>query len=451
MNSKTLYIFPFVKYIKPTWYFNLLPVNYDYSLWINYDLLSDKEKSLIDFDDAYSSREASLRDAAYQANQKGIMEAGKELELEIKDEVSLEDNYRFIRKYFNTHWALLIFFIRLVSFHNPVKEFLAYKKTRNVKRVNVYTLVREYGTGSSSENDEVQPLVSVIIPTLNRYQYLDDVLKDLEKQTYKNFEVIICDQTDVINEEFYENRDLNIRLIKQKEKALWLARNRSIKESKGDYILLFDDDSRVNPDWIGQHLRCIEYFQCDISSGVSISVTGAKVPENYSFYRWGDQLDTGNVMIKKDVFRKVGLFDRQFEKQRMGDGEFGLRCYLAGLLNVSNPKAQRLHLKVSTGGLRQMGSWDGFRPKKLFAPRPIPSVLYLTRKYFGTSAAKQLLLLSVPPSLIPYKYKSSKLLTAFSFIMVIFISPIVFIQVMMSWKKASKMLKEGEKIEFPDE
>lgn len=101
-----------------------------------------------------------------------------------------------------------------------------------------------------------------------------------------------------------------------------------------------------------------------MSSGVSLSTVGAEIPENYSYFCWSSQLDTGNVLLKKDIFRKIGLFDRQFEKQRMGDGEYGLRAYLAGYKNISNPKAKRIHLKVSQGGLRvKGGSWDAWRPK----------------------------------------------------------------------------------------
>ena len=70
-------------------------------------------------------------------------------------------------------------------------------------------------------------------------------------------------------------------------------------------------------------------------------------------------------MIKRKVFEAIGLFDRQYEKQRMGDGEYGLEPIYMDLKNISNPHAQRLHLKVGVGGLRQMGSWDGFRPKKM--------------------------------------------------------------------------------------
>jgi hypothetical protein len=105
-----------------------------------------------------------------------------------------------------------------------------------------------------------------------------------------------------------------------------------------------------------------------------------------------------------------------------------------------------VHLKVSDGGLREMGSWDAFRPKKLLAPRPVPSVLYMTRKYFGTKAALYSILLNVPPSIIPYKYKRNKYIALFGILISIFLFPIVIYTVLKSWNYSSKMLKEGEKI-----
>ena len=71
-----------------------------------------------------------------------------------------------------------------------------------------------------------------------------------------------------------------------------------------------------------------------MSSGTFISVVGGKGPKSYSYFKVSDQIDTGNVLIKRKVFEEIGLFDRQFEKQRMGDGEFGLRAYLSGYLKV---------------------------------------------------------------------------------------------------------------------
>src|SRR5690606_33773442 len=186
------------------------------------------------------------------------------------------------------------------------------------------------------------------------------------------------------------------------------ARNTAIKAAKGNYLLFFDDDSRVEKDWIRQHLMALDYFNADISSGVSISTVGAKVPQHNTYYKISDQLDTGDALIKRLVFERIGLLDRQFEKQRMCDGEIGLRAYMEGFTNVSNSSAKRLHLKVDSGGLREMGSWDAFRTTKLFAPRPIPSVLYFFRSYFGNTQARWALLRTVPMSIMPYRFKKNK-------------------------------------------
>jgi hypothetical protein len=218
--------------------------------------------------------------------------------------------------------------------------------------------------------------------------------------------------------------------------------------AKGDYLLFYDDDSRVDSDWITQHIKTLDFFKVDISSGVSLSVVGAKVPENYSFFRWSDQIDTGNFLIKKAVFKTTGLFDRQFEGQRMGDAEFGMRCYLNGFTNVSNPLAKRVHLKVSEGGLRQMGSWDAFRPKKLFSPRPIPSVNYYVRKYFGTKNGILNLLISVPSSIMPYRFKRNRKLMLLGSILFIVLFPIFFIPIIKSWGQSNTMLIEKSKIEL---
>jgi GT2 family glycosyltransferase len=212
-------------------------------------------------------------------------------------------------------------------------------------------------------------------------------------------------------------------------------------------LLFFDDDSRVGSDWITNHLKCLDFFKADLSSGVSISKVGAKVPEHYAFFRLSDQLDTGNVLIKKDVFKAIGLFDRQFEKQRMGDGEFGLRAYLHGFLNVSNPHAKRLHLKVGSGGLREMGSWDAFRTQRWFSPRPIPSVLYFFRSYFGNVAAKRALWRTVPLSIMPYKFKTNKGMMLLGVFVSLLLTPIVLFQVFKSWRLSGKKLKEGALIE----
>ena len=444
-------LYGFIKYINPGWYFNLLPKR-ELPYFLDYELLSDQDKALVAIDEHYSSWKISKIDAAYQGFQKGLISSDGLSITDLSHTSTLKDNYRFIKKYFSGIWVYYIFFIRILSLHNPVMELIGLMSSLKVKRIDIFKTTAEQSGFDKFDSELIKSktYVSIIIPTLNRYPYLKDVLADLEMQTYSHFEVIIIDQTEPFNQSFYHNWRLNLRVEFQEEKALWLARNKAIKMSKGEYILLYDDDSRVDKDWVCNHLKCLDYYKADISSGVSLSVVGAKIPRHYSFFRWSEQIDTGNVMIKKKVFSSIGLFDRQFEKQRQGDGEFGLRAYLFGFRNISNPRSSRIHLKVSEGGLRQMGSWDGFRPKKWLAPRPIPSVLYLLRKYFDNKAAIYCLLISVPPSLLPYRFKKNKLIFLGGIIITLVASPVVVFSVSRSWFRASKMLKEGAKIEFVD-
>ena len=435
--------FNFINYISPAWYFNLNPTKDNVPYTIDYDSLSEDEKKIVLPDTNFSTEYISKLDAAYQAFQKGIIKTDKKYALAASNAVpTLNDEYYFIRKYYKSFWAIYILIIRMATFHNPIKELAAFIKTRNTKKINVYQTTYHYPEYENFNSPllAANPFITIIIPTLNRYTYLEDVLKDLESQDYKNFEVISIDQSEPFDADFYKNRNLNLQVVHQKEKALWLARNTGVKMAKGDYLLFYDDDSRVDNDWITHHIKALDFFKVDISSGVSLSVVGAKVPENYSFFRWSDQIDTGNFLIKKDVFKTTGLFDRQFEGQRMGDAEFGMRCYLNGFANVSNPLAKRLHLKVSEGGLRQMGSWDAFRPKKLLSPRPIPSVNYYVRKYFGNKNGILNLLISVPSSIMPYRFKRNRKLMLLGSLIFLLFSPIFILPLIKSWKKSTKML-----------
>ncbi len=442
-------IFNFLKYIRPTWYFNLRPKQ-DYAYFPTAEILA-KQGFSMERDLKYQSIAAQDRDLAWRAFQQGFINIEKASGLEVWNTVHLPiiDEYRFFRKNFHKLWTVYVLIFRLISFHNPFKEVSAFWKTRKVTRKSHASKHFKYPAYEHFTSQLLQetPLVSIIIPTLNRYEYLKDVFKDLEQQTYKNFEVIVVDQTDNFQPEFYKGWNLDLKFWFQEEKALWKARNEAIKSAKGDYILLYDDDSLIENDWIEQHLKTLDFFDADLSSGVSLSTVGAEIPENYSYFCWSSQLDTGNVLLKKEIFKTIGLFDRQFEKQRQGDGEYGLRAYLAGYRNISNPKAKRIHLKVSQGGLRQMGSWDGWRPKKWNAPRPVPSVLYLARNYFGNKNAVLMVILSVAPSLIPYQFKGNKILKLMSLLLLPLLLPILIFQVTKSWHLASKKLKQGAMIE----
>lgn len=435
-------IFNFLKYTRPIWYFNLSS-SCDYGYFPTEEQLRIAGFGLKK-DTRFKSEESIKRDLAWNALHSGFINKNFDAGLNVWNKIDLpiEDEYLFLRKNFHKAWVIYVLFLRIITLHNPFLEIIAFLKHKAVKQQDHSKQIFEYIDYADYESQLLKsnPFVSVVIPTLNRYQYLKDVLRDLENQTYKNFEVIVVDQTDDFKNEFYQGWNLDLKYWFQKEKALWKARNEAIKSAKGDFVLLYDDDSLIESDWIEEHLKCLDYFKADLSSGVSLSVIGAEVPKNYSYFKWSEQLDTGNVLIKKEIFDAIGFFDLQFEKQRMGDGEYGLRCYLNGYKNISNYKAKRVHLKVSEGGLRQMGSWDGWRPKKIVGPRPVPSVLYLSRKYFGNKLTRFYIFKSILPSLIPYKFKGNRILKFITFLFLPLFLPLVIFQVKLSWSRSTKML-----------
>lgn len=447
-------IFKFIRYTQPTWKYNVIPTREIlFSTCYYHPELHPLPKDIeIEPDVNFKTESARNADIGYRAWNMGIMTS---MEKSLAEKIqslpgpSINDEYLFVCKYWGAYWGLYALLRRLFSFKNPLVEIAAYLKAKKTKRFNPYENPINQDSYKNFQSTLVkqQPLISVIIPTLNRYVYLKDVLEDLEKQDYKNFDVIVVDQSEPFQEEFYKKFKLNLKVIHQKEKLLWTARNKAIRESKAEYLLFFDDDSRVESDWISEHLKSLDYFNVEMSAGVSLAVQGAKVPQSYSYFRWADQFDSGNALVKRIVFHKIGMFDLNFNKQSMGDGEFGMRAYLNGIKSISNPFAKRIHLKVSDGGLREIGHWDGFRPKKLFAPKPIPSVVYLYKKYFPKHLYRESVLLGIMLSNVGYKMKRQNNMLALSIFLTIVKSPLLIIQFLRSLKRANKMLVSGNKIE----
>ena len=439
-----------LKIVKPIWYFSI-PTKEKKSYWVDYKGIESKYLGIIDKNNFYDSKLLYSYDLAYQLWNKGFISFEpdhKMINTKISN-ISINDQYIFLRRMFNPVWIYYTIILRILTFKVTFQDIKSFFGTINIKKVDLNDFHFKYDNYNKYKSILIneQPLISIIIPTLNRYSYLSDALRDLELQDYVNFEVIIVDQSDPFKEYFYEQFKLNIKVIYQEDKALWKARNTALKLSKGKYILLYDDDSRITTNWISEHLKCLDYFKADISAGVSKSTIGAPVPKHYDYFRWADQLDTGNVLLKRDVFKKCGLFDTQFEKMRMGDGEFGLRAYLNDFRSINNPYASRVHLKASSGGLREMGSWDSLRPTNWMMPIPIPSVLYFFRKYWGRKNTILYLIQTIPISLTSYNRKERKISYIISIFFFTVLFPLVLIQIIRSWHTSGEMLKSGSKIE----
>lgn len=350
-------------------------------------------------------------------------------------------NYRFLRKHHHWAWAWYVFFLRLASFKAGPKEWFAFWRTAKVKRQPKEIAPLE----QLQPLADFRPKVSVVIASLNRYAYLQNVLQDLAQQTVQPYEVWVVDQSDPHQADFFTAFDLPLKVVHQHEPALWLARNTAIQRAQGEYIALLDDDVRLKPDWLEQHLRCIQHFQADISVG-SFYPSDRPQEKTQARFRLSEQFNTNNTLLNRRVFKRIGLFDRQFEGQRMGDYEFGVRAHLAGSLNIFNPLSAVADIKAPTGGLRAMGNWDASRSSGLFAPIPVPSTLYLMRRHFGTQPAFWFMVRALSQRLVPYRFKRNRLATLLFAPLSILFLPMTVFKGMRAWSQASQKLAQGPRI-----
>ncbi|HSW89611.1 MAG TPA: glycosyltransferase [Patescibacteria group bacterium] len=107
------------------------------------------------------------------------------------------------------------------------------------------------------------PFFSIVIPVLNEKKVLPHLLKDLQKQTFGDFDIYIVDggSTDgtiKIVEKMIAN-DGRLHLLRSKVKNVGYQRNMGGKKSTGQYIIFFDADTGI-PEYFlsGLHYQCIK-------------------------------------------------------------------------------------------------------------------------------------------------------------------------------------------------
>lgn len=106
---------------------------------------------------------------------------------------------------------------------------------------------------------ETKALVSVIIPTYNREEYLEAAIKSVTSQSYNNIEVLVVDDGSKINyAEPICAKYKQCTYLHKENGGLSSARNYGIKKAKGKYIALLDDDDLFLTEKIKKQVQILE-------------------------------------------------------------------------------------------------------------------------------------------------------------------------------------------------
>jgi len=183
---------------------------------------------------------------------------------------------------------------------------------------------------------EKNPAVSIIIPTYNQANFIDKAINSALKQTYQDFEIIVIDDgsTDDTEEIMKGFKDKRVKYIKKykENRGISVARNTGIKMAKGKYIALLDSDDEWLPEKLDKQIQLLQNKSSEVGVVCSWSYN---IDEKGNFiskrclpkrdgYIYEDLLSTDpisvpTVLIRKECFNRVGLFDDLLNTQQDWD------------------------------------------------------------------------------------------------------------------------------------
>lgn len=170
----------------------------------------------------------------------------------------------------------------------------------------------------------IKKTISVIIPTFNRKDTLKAAIKSVFAQTLHPDEVIIvdCGSTDGTKEAVY-NCNEPIKFLETKTSGASAQRNIGIFNAKGSYIAFLDDDDIWHPEklkiqmgFLDQHPEISMISAGNIRIGGDIKIHRPKwiIGDLYQKLFMKSFISTPSVMVKREVFDKVGGFNENYKR-----------------------------------------------------------------------------------------------------------------------------------------
>lgn len=210
------------------------------------------------------------------------------------------------------------------------------------------------------------PLISIVITNFNGGNLLLDCLESVFNTKYANFEVILVDNgSDDQSQKLAEKKFSEIVLVENNENMGAVGRNSGIKVAKGDIIVLLDNDTKVESEWLDEFLKSYNRFGYGMyqaklllmdepdkinSAGCMINIFG------FSYAKGAGETDNGQydddyeinfpatacAFLPKKIFEEIGYFDEKFFAY-LDDTDFGWRAMKQKIPSYFVPSARVFH------------------------------------------------------------------------------------------------------------
>ena len=137
----------------------------------------------------------------------------------------------------------------------------------------------------------VNALVSVVIPTLNRLNFIIETINSVIKQSYKNIEIIISDNGSNINVQSYLESIYNDHRIRYRHNSRTVEfpihLNQCISFALGEYFIILSDDDKISENFIESFVH-----QFELNKNLEIGLSRSKLMDKEGF-----------------IYRDLGVYD----------------------------------------------------------------------------------------------------------------------------------------------
>jgi len=186
-----------------------------------------------------------------------------------------------------------------------------------------------------------EPLLSVVIPSYNRADYIGETIESVLQQTYSNIEVVVIDDGSTDNTaQVVEPFAPRVRYIRQENAERGASRNHGLRLAKGEYIAFLDSDDLWLPDKAergihflrdrpGVGMLCTDAIEIDgegnerrllHARGYSGKVTGKLLQNNFVIMP--------THLARTSVVREIGGFREERKLSGSEDWEMWVRLSL---------------------------------------------------------------------------------------------------------------------------
>jgi glycosyltransferase involved in cell wall biosynthesis len=220
------------------------------------------------------------------------------------------------------------------------------------------------------------PLVSILIPTYNSEQWIEETIRSALAQTWERKEIIIVDDgsTDQTQQVARRFESKSVRVVSQQNQGAAAARNKAFSLSHGDYIQWLDADDLLAADKIARQMEVVrsgEGPRTLLSSPWGLFIYRVQRAEFIPNALWCDLspveflvrklgqkifMQTAVWLVSRELSEAAGPWDISLVAD--DDGEYFCRVMLASTGIRFVPDAKVYYRRVGTGRLSYVGRAD---------------------------------------------------------------------------------------------